>query len=62
MTFSQLEKEVAALDPAKQRKLSAYLVALRLRRDKAWRAEITRRLDDKSPGAWIPFDALKRRL
>ncbi len=62
MTFTQIEKTVATLRPQTQRKLMSYLVALELKRDEKYRAEITRRLNDRSPGAWIPLEKLERQL
>jgi hypothetical protein len=62
MTFAQLERQVSTLDPKAQRKLMAYLVSLELKRDDEYRAEITRRLNDNSPGAWIPMAEVRRRL
>lgn len=62
MTFAQLERKVAVLEPKAQRKLMAYLVSLELKRDDEYRAEITRRLNDTSPGAWIPLAEVRRRL
>ena len=62
MTFTQIEKTVATLRPQSQRKLMSYLVALELRRDEEYRAEITRRLNDRSPGAWVSLEALESRL
>ena len=62
MTFAQIEKTVATLRPQSQRKLMSYLVALELRRDGEYRAEITRRLNDRSPGAWLSLEAVGRRL
>jgi hypothetical protein len=62
MTFAQLERQVSGLAPKAQRKLMAYLVSLELKRDDEYRAEITRRLNDTSPGAWIPLTEVRRRL
>lgn len=62
MTFAQLERQVSELGPRAQRKLMAYLVSLELKRDDDYRAEITRRLNDRSAGAWIPLTEVRRRL
>jgi hypothetical protein len=62
MSFVEIEKEVETLTPEQQRKLMARLAALELRRDVELQKELARRLDDRSPGAWIPFEEAKRRL
>jgi len=63
MTLAQIAKNVATLRPKSQRKLMSYLVALELKRDDEYReAEIPRRLNDRSPGAWVPFGKLERQL
>ncbi len=61
MSFAEIEQKVEALSPEQQRKLMARLVGLELRRDEEYKAELTRRLDDRSPGAWVSLDEVKKR-
>ena len=63
MEFAELEREVEKLGPEQRRRLLQRLVAEEGRRHDAGRAaEMTRRLEDGTPGAWIPLEEAKRRL
>jgi hypothetical protein len=62
MSFAEIELQVEVMSPEQQRKLMALLVSLELRRDETLCAELGRRLDDRSPGAWVSLDEVERRL
>jgi hypothetical protein len=60
VSIGELQREIDRLDREDRRKLISYLVAADIRRDPTYRAEITRRLDDKDPQNWISLkDALR---
>jgi hypothetical protein len=60
MKLEELQREVERLSPEEQRKLIGFLVALDLRRDE--NHELSRRLDDQDPNAWITLKDAERRL
>jgi hypothetical protein len=62
MSMADLMREAASLPPERQDELAAYLLDLRLNRDPAWRAELTRRIDDKNPENWVSLDDWKKEL
>lgn len=38
------------------RRLQAFILSLGQRRDPKWRAELTRKIDDCTPGRWMSLD------
>lgn len=63
MEFAELEREVEKLGPEHRRRLLLRLVAEASRRyDPGRAAEMARRLDDQTAGAWVPLDEAKRQL
>ena len=63
MEFAELEREVEKLGPEHRRRLLRRLVAEEGRRHDTGRAtEMARRLDDQTPGAWVPVEEAKRLL
>lgn len=63
MEFAELEREVEKLGPEHRRRLLQRLVAEEDRRHDAGRAaEMARRLDDKTPGAWVSLEEARRQL
>lgn len=60
MNMAELMREVSSLPADQQRELAAYLLHLRLQNDAAWRSEMTRRIDDKSPSNWIDLQDWKK--
>ena len=62
MSMADLMREAASLPPERQDELAAYLLDLRLNRDPAWRAELTRRIDDKNPENWVSLEDWKKEL
>ena len=62
MSMAEVMREVAGWPRARQKKLAAYLLHLRLRDDSTWRTEMTRRIDDRSPENWVALDDLPRML
>lgn len=62
MKLDELQREAERLTPDEQRKLIGFLVAMDIRRDEGYKDELTRRLDDQSPDAWISLEEAERRL
>jgi len=60
--MAELMREVADMPPERQNELAAFLLQLRLRRDPAWRAELTNRIDDKNPDHWVGLEDWKKEL
>jgi hypothetical protein len=59
MSMAELMRLVAGLPVDEQNQLAAFLLHLRLRQDPAWRAEMTRKIDDKESSNWVLLDDLK---
>jgi hypothetical protein len=56
LSLAELKEQAAALPLDEQAELAAYL-AERLRRDDpAYRAELTRLIDDRRPNHWVRWD------
>lgn len=53
MSMVEIMREVSNLPAEEQNKLAAYLLHLRLQHDSAWRSEMTRRIDDRTPANWV---------
>ena len=62
MSLEAIESEIATLDDAKLRRLQAFILSLRQRRDPEWRAEMARKIDDTTPGRWRSLDEAEREL
>jgi hypothetical protein len=62
MSMAELMREVANLPSGQQNELAAYLLHLRLQHDAAWRAEMTRRIDDHVPSSWVDLQDWKKEL
>lgn len=62
MSMAEVMREVAGWPRASQNKLAAYLLHLRLRDDAKWRAEMTRRIDDRNPKNWMRLEDLEKTL
>jgi hypothetical protein len=62
MSMAELMRAVASLPAAQQNELAAFLLHLRLQQDPAWRAEMTRRIDDTDPAHWTPLEDWKKEL
>jgi hypothetical protein len=62
MSMAELMREVAALSQKRQNEMAAFLLHLRLQQDPAWRAEMTRRIDDRSPKNWVRLEDLEKSL
>ena len=60
--MAELMREVANLPSDQQDKLAAYLLHLRLQNDAAWRSEMTRRIDDRTPSRWVDLQDWKKEL
>jgi hypothetical protein len=60
--MAELMREVAELPPERQNELAAFLPHLRLKRDPAWRAELTNRIDDKNPDHWGELGGLENKM
>jgi len=59
MKLDELQREAERLTAEERRKLIGFLVSIDIRKD---RAELTRRLSDKSPEGWITLKEAERRL
>jgi len=62
MSMAELMREVAKLPSDQQKELAAYLLHLRLQHDAAWRSEMTRRIDDRTPSSWVDLQDWKKEL
>jgi hypothetical protein len=62
MSMAELMRVLASLPVGQQNELAAFLLHLRLQQDPAWRAEMTRKIDDKESSNWISLDDLKKDL
>jgi hypothetical protein len=60
MSLAELMRAVANLPTDQQKELAAFLLHLRLQQDSAWRAEMTRRIDDTNPANWVSLEDLLR--
>jgi len=60
--MAELMREVARLPSEQQTELAAYLLHLRLEHDAAWHAEMTRRIDDRTPSSWVDLQDWKKEL
>ena len=62
MGITQIIDEVDKMEPADRKRLMSHLVLRRIRENEAYRKELARWLDDKTPGKWITLDEVKSRL
>ena len=62
MKLDDVQREAERLSPEEQRKLIGFLVAMDVRRDERYREELSRRLDDQDPTAWLSLKEAERRL
>ena len=60
--MAELMRAVASLSAIQQDELAAFLLHLRLRRDPAWRIEMTRRIDDNDPTHWTTLEDWEKEL
>lgn len=62
MSLVELKNEMEHLTPTERRHLTAHLVALERRTDPEFRRELTRKIDDKTPGRWLTVEEAESRL
>ena len=62
MSMAELMREVAALPKKRQNEMAAFLLHLRLQQDPAWRAEMTRRIDERNPKHWVRLEDMEKSL
>lgn len=62
MKITELQHEIEQLDEKAQKQLMGFMVGLQVRRDAAYRQELTRRLNDGDPQHWVSHEELERRL
>lgn len=62
MSLEAIESEIAALGDAELRRLQAFILSLRQKRDPEWRAEMARKIDDHTPGQWMSLDEAELQL
>jgi hypothetical protein len=60
MSFTEIQQQVSQMSPEERDKLSAFLVALRIRENDLF-SEVSRRLDDPSD-QWIDWEQAKNDL
>ena len=60
MSLAELKHEVAALSPAEQAELVAYINDQLRADDPAYRRELAQLLDDQDRRNWVRWDDLKR--
>ena len=60
MSFTEIQQQVSQMSPEERDKLSAFLVALRIRENDFF-SEVSRRLDDPSD-KWIDWEQAKNDL
>jgi hypothetical protein len=62
MSIEAIKQELANMDDASRRQIIAFLFAMDDRRDPEYRAEITRKIDDKNPANWLTLEQFDKRL
>jgi hypothetical protein len=62
MSVEELKKTVAALSPAEQSELTAFLFHLRHRADTAYQATLNARMRDHDPAHWLTPEEFEKRL
>jgi len=62
MSFEAIEQEIATWDDTSLQRLAGLIFRLRHQRDPAWKAELARKIDDRTPGRWISLDEAERTL
>lgn len=62
MSIEVLKQELAGLAAAERSQIMAFLCALQDEKDDAYRATLTRKIDEKDPHRWVSLDELDRRL
>lgn len=62
MSLAQLEQEAAALPSAELRALIARLFAVSSRREPGYEEELSRRMDDQTPGNWVTLEDARKML
>ena len=60
MNLAAIQKEVESWTDEDQDRLATHLAILRLKRS-GHIEEMSRRLDDKSPGKWLPLAEIKKK-
>lgn len=61
MSLDQLKHEASELSSAEQGELMAFLGSIQIAEDDEFRAELTRKIDDKDPAHWVNLDDLTKR-
>jgi hypothetical protein len=62
MSLDQLKEKVVELTAQERRQLIAFMVALETEQDRQFRAQLARKIDDRSPANWVELDELQKRL
>lgn len=62
MSVKEIKEQLATLPRREQDEVVAYLFHLRHKDDPEYSREISRRLDDRSPGNWISVDDFEAAL
>lgn len=62
MSLDAIEREITTWDDAALRQLAGIVLRLRHSRDPGWKAELARKIDDKTEGRWLSLDEAEREL
>ena len=62
MSFETIEHKIATWDDTSLQRLVHLALRLRHERDPEWKAEMARKIDDRTPGHWIGLDEAERTL
>ena len=60
MSMAEIMREVDEWPSERQDELAAFLLHLHVEKDSAWRAEMTRRIDDKNSANWVSLPEWKK--
>jgi hypothetical protein len=62
MSIEAIKQELAGLDDDKRRHIMAFLISIEDQKNPEYRAEITRKIDDKNPANWMTLEEFDKRL
>jgi hypothetical protein len=62
MSIEAIEREITTWDDATLRRLAAIVLRLRHERDPAWKADLARKIDDRTEGRWLDLKAAEQEL
>jgi hypothetical protein len=62
MSIDALKQELESLDEASRHYIMAFLVSIDDQKDPAYKAKMTRKIDDKDPAHWLTLEEFDKRL